>query len=94
MIVVEFIKNYWSQLLCLGGVASTMVAFILTLFSAIKCLLRNDILSIYLDHKEEKSISLYEKEAIMLSYTLYKKLHGNSFVEKIVEEVNTWKIIN
>lgn len=92
--IMKFIKDYWSQILFFAAFLSTMVAILSTVFAAIKCLLRNDILSIYLEHKETKTISLYEKEAVMMSYALYKKLKGNSFVDKIIEEVNTWKTIN
>lgn len=92
--IMKFIKDYWSQILFLAAFLSTMVAILSTVFAAIKCLLRNDILSIYLEHKETKTISLYEKEVVMMSYALYKKLKGNSFVDKIIEEVNTWKTIN
>ena len=43
------------------------------------------------EYKEKKEIPLYDFEAISLSYALYSKLKGNSFVSSIWEEVKTWK---
>ena len=44
--IMKFIKDYWSQILFFAAFLSTMVAILSTVFAAIKCLLRNDILSI------------------------------------------------
>lgn len=94
MTILQFIKEYWVQIIFLSGVIGSSIAFLKNYREATKCSLRNDILSFYLLHKEEKRISLYEKESIMLSYAIYKKLRGNSFVDRIVAEVNTWSVTN
>lgn len=94
MIVLHFIKDYWVQIIFLIGTIGSILNFFRNYNAATKCSLRNDILSFYLSHKEEKQITLYEKEAIMLSYAIYKKMRGNSFVKNIVDEINSWKVIN
>lgn len=58
-----------------------------------KCLLRNNILEIYYNNLEKKELILYEYENIAYMYNQYKALEGNSFVDKIWEEIQSWKII-
>lgn len=58
-----------------------------------RCLLRNHITSIYFRHCEEKTIMEWEYENLTRLYTQYKKLGGNSFVDKIWNEVQSWKVI-
>lgn len=89
MQILNFIKEYWTQLIFLIAI----IFFIINWVSATKCSLRNDILQIYGCCKDKKEISLYEFEAISLSYGLYKKLHGNSFVDSIYKEIQEFKKI-
>jgi len=89
-----FIKEYWSQITFLLPILIALAIFIKAMVEAVKCLLRNDILAIYDRCKESKSITKWQLEAIEHSYTLYKKLRGNSFVENIVNIVRTFKIVD
>lgn len=89
MNILVFLKDYWSQLVFLIAI----IFFIINWIRATKCSLRNDILQIYDQCKDSKEISLYQLEAISLSYELYKKLKGNSFVESIYNEVQNYKKI-
>ena len=89
MKVLTFIKEYWTQIFFLIAV----IFFILNWIKATKCSLRNDILQIYDQCRNDKKITLYQLEAISLSYELYKKLKGNSFVESIYKEVQTYEKI-
>ena len=59
-----------------------------------KCLLRSDMLRIYYHHREEQIIRQYEFENFIFLYEAYKALKGNSFIDKIYEEVHTWEIIS
>lgn len=88
-----FIKDYWIQLVFLIGVLLGFYRMALALIEGVKCSLRNDILQIYDNCKETKEIHKYDLEAIELSSQLYFKLKGNSFVQEIVKEVETFKII-
>jgi hypothetical protein len=59
-----------------------------------KCLLRTDMLKIYYNNREKQEIRQYEYENFILLYEAYKTLKGNSFIDKIYEEVHSWEIIN
>ena len=59
-----------------------------------KCTLRNDILDIYDRCKDQKKITHYQLQSLMYSYDRYKKLHGNSFVDEIVERVDKFELID
>lgn len=58
-----------------------------------KCLLRSDMLTIYYNNRETQKIRQYEYENFVLLYEAYKALKGNSFIDKIYEEVHSWEII-
>lgn len=57
-----------------------------------KALLRADMLRTYYHHNEHDSIRQYEYENFILEYKAYKALGGNSFIDKIYDEVKTWDI--
>ena len=59
-----------------------------------KCSLRNDMLHIYYKCKESKQIRQYELENFILLYRAYKRMGGNSFIDRIYEEVITWEVIS
>ena len=61
--------------------------------NGIKCLLRSEILAIYYKHKDSEKIRQYEYENFVFLYEAYKSLGGNSFIDKIYEEVKTWEVI-
>lgn len=90
---MQFLKDYWPQILYAIGIAGVIITQIWTSRNATKCSLRNDILQIYTECKDQKKITLYQLEAISISYELYKKLKGNSFVQAIYNEVQTYEKI-
>lgn len=57
-----------------------------------KCLLRGEMLHTYYKHHEENRIRQYEYENFIYSYKAYKALGGNSFIDKIYREVQTWEV--
>ena len=57
-----------------------------------KCQLRSDMLRTYYKHKDDKIIRQYDYENFVLMYKAYKALKGNSFIDKIKEEVIKWKV--
>lgn len=59
----------------------------------VKCLLRSDMLHIYYRHKDTEKTRQYEYENFVMLYGAYKALGGNSFIDKIYEEVRTWEVI-
>lgn len=91
---MKFITEYWTQIIFILGVFGTLATFILITIEGVKCSLRNDILQIYEDCKEEKKLNQYQLEAILKSAELYFKLRGNSFVKEIVEKIKSWEVID
>lgn len=59
-----------------------------------KCQLRNEMLRIYYRHDETKKIRQYELENFILLYEAYKALKGNSFIDKIYNEVIKWEVVS
>lgn len=94
MTVLHFVKDYWAQIVFLITLISTLVVLIKSIIEAIKCLLRNDILQIYDECKINKKITKYQLQAVELSYALYKKLKGNSFVDDIVSQMRNYEIVD
>lgn len=94
MIVIDFIVKYWGQIIFLGGLFIGIGKYQLAQTRAIKCSLRNDILEIWDKCRVEKKITKYQLQALELSYTEYKKLKGNSFVDDIHERVKLFEIID
>lgn len=91
--ILDLITKYWALILFFGGFLITMGKYQMAQTRAIKCSLRNDILEIWDRCKNDKKITKFQLEAIELSYTEYKKLKGNSFVDSIHEKIKTFDIV-
>lgn len=59
-----------------------------------KCQLRSDMLQIYYHNRERGKIRQYEYENFVMLYEAYKALKGNSFIDKIYKEVQSWEVIS
>lgn len=92
--ILDLVSKYWALILFFGGFLITMGKYQMAQTRAIKCSLRNDILEIWDKCRDKKTITKYQLEAIELSYTEYKKLKGNSFVDDIHERVKKFEIID
>ncbi len=57
-----------------------------------KCLLRSSMLRTYYRNRERKTIRQYEFENFQLEYRAYKALGGNSFIDKIRDEIVRWAV--
>ena len=77
----------------LGVIVPVLVA-IRKLKEGMKCQLRSDMLTIYYHNREAKQIRQYELENFVKLYEAYKALGGNSFIDKIYEEVMGWEVIS
>ena len=59
-----------------------------------KCLLRSEMLQIYYRGKERgETLRQYEFENFCLLYAAYKAEKGNSFIDKINEEVKKMEVV-
>lgn len=61
--------------------------------SAIKGLLRAQMVNVYYEYQPQKKTSHYIKEAWLMNYEAYKELGGNSFIDTLKEDVEDWEVI-
>lgn len=75
------------------GVIVPVIVSIKKVATGTKCQLRSEMLRIYYHCRESKVIRQFEYENFVLLYEAYKALKGNSFIDKIYEEVHEWEIV-
>lgn len=75
------------------GVLIPVIVCMTKLANGAKCQLRSEMLRIYYHNREAETIRQYEYENFVMLYEAYKALKGNSFIDKIYREVQTWEII-
>ena len=75
------------------GVIVPVVMTVKKIASGTRCQLRSQMLEIYYHNCDTGVIRQYEYENFVYLYEAYKALKGNSFIDKIYKEVQTWKII-
>lgn len=81
------------EIITLIGVVAACIVSISKVMNGTKCLLRSEMLRIYYRHSDSGEIRQYEYENFVFLYEAYKALKGNSFIDKIYEEVRSWEII-
>lgn len=77
----------------MGLIFVPLFIFIKNLANGMRCQLRSDMLHIYYGNKDDKKIRQYELENFVYLYKAYKALRGNSFIDKIYEEVMKWEVV-
>lgn len=75
------------------GVITPIIVTVKKIATGTRCQLRSEMLRIYYHNREAKVIRQYEYENFVFLYEAYKALKGNSFIDKIYEEVKEWEII-
>ena len=83
-----------SAAVTLVGLVASFVVTISKVMDGQRCLLRSEMLRIYYHNKDRGEIRQYEYENFVLLYEAYKKLKGNSFIDKIYREVQKLKVIS
>ena len=76
------------------GVIIPVIVFILKIINAQRCQLRSEMLRIYYRHQQTGVIRQYEYENFVMLYQAYKALKGNSFIDKIYKEVQSWTVVS
>lgn len=76
------------------GVITPIIISVKRISNGTKCQLRSEMLRIYYKNREAQVIRQYEYENFIYLYEAYKALRGNSFIDKIYEEVRSWDIVN
>ena len=74
------------------SVLTPCVVVIICLINGMKCLLRSEMLRTYYHNKDNEKIRQYENENFIFLYKAYKALRGNSFIDKIYKEVQSWEV--
>lgn len=82
-----------TELGILLAVIIPILVWIKKLANGSKCQLRSEMLRIYYHNKDKDKIRQYEYENFVYLYDAYKALKGNSFIDKIYDEVKSWEII-
>lgn len=77
----------------LVGVVVPLIVTIKKVANGTKCQLRSEMLRIYYRHLDERSLRQYEFENFVALYEAYKALGGNSFIDRIYNEVRQWTIL-
>lgn len=76
------------------GVIVPVIVAIRKISTGTRCQLRSEMLRIYYHHHESGKIRQYEYENFVMLYEAYKALKGNSFIDKIYNEVRSWEIVS
>lgn len=76
------------------GVIFPVIVWIRKVANGQRCQLRSEMLRIYYHHSKTGIIRQYEYENFVMLYEAYKALKGNSFIDKIYKEVQSWEIIS
>lgn len=76
------------------GVFISFAVWINRIANGQKCQLRSDMLRIYYHNRESETIRQYEFENFVMLYEAYKALKGNSFIDKINKEVQSWEVVS
>ena len=76
------------------GVIVPVIVSIRKISNGTKCQLRSEMLRIYYHNRQAETIRQYEYENFVMLYEAYKALKGNSFIDKIYKEVQSWEIIS
>lgn len=71
-----------------------VIVFVKKIATGTKCQLRSEMLRTYYHNREAKKIRQYEFENFVMLYEAYKALKGNSFIDKIYEEVESWEVVS
>ena len=58
-----------------------------------RCLLRSEIVRLYYRHHDDQKLREYEFKNMKQCYDAYKALGGNSFIDRIEEEMREWDIV-
>ncbi len=91
----------WREWIAIGTEIAALIAALVPVFISIrkisegtKCQLRSEMLRIYYHHREREELRQYELENFIMLYGAYKALKGNSFIDRIYDEVIRWEVVS
>ena len=89
---ITLITTLIAEISVLLGVIIPIIITIRKIANGTKCQLRSEMLRLYYHHRDSKTIRQFEYENFVFLYEAYKALNGNSFIDRIYNEVKTWTI--
>ena len=75
------------------GTLAPVIIHMKKLAAGARCQLRSEMLRIYYHNREAGIIRQFEYENFVMLYEAYKALKGNSFIDKIYRELQSWEIV-
>lgn len=93
MNTITMIATLIGEIGVLLGVIIPVIIWIMKIANGQKCQLRSEMLQIYYHNRGTGEIRQYEYENFVYLYEAYKALKGNSFIDKIYKEVQSWEIV-
>ena len=90
---IEVLSALVAEIGVLLGVIIPVIVTIRKISTGTKCQLRAEMLRTYYRNRETGTIRQYEYENFIMLYEAYKALKGNSFIDKIYKEVQSWEVI-
>lgn len=88
-----------AEIIAISTEIITLIGVVIPVFSNIskiaagqRCQLRSEMLRIYYKHQDEKAIKEYELENFIKLYGAYKALNGNSFIDRVYDDVMQWQV--
>ena len=90
---ITALVTFIGEVSILISVIVPVIVWIRKLTEGMKCQLRSEMLRIYYHNQDNGKVRQYEYENFVFLYSAYKALKGNSFIDKIYREVQTWEII-
>lgn len=91
---LTLITAFIAEVTVLLGVLVPVIVCIRKIGNGTKCQLRSEMLRIYYHNRERQVIRQYEYENFVYLYEAYKALKGNSFIDKIYDEVKAWEVVS
>lgn len=82
------------EVVAIVGFVVPVIVTVRKIGAGTRCQLRSEMLRIYYHNREREEIKQYELENFIMLYEAYKALKGNSFIDKIRDEVLDWKVIS
>lgn len=92
--IITMVATLIGEIGVLIGVLRPVISDMRKVSEGTKCQLRSEMLHIYYRNHEKGTIRQYELENFVMLYEAYKALKGNSFIDKIYNEVMSWEVIS
>lgn len=90
---ITAIATLIAEISVLLGVVVPVIKSVNKIKTGVKCQLRSEMLRVYYHNHEKETIRQFEFENFVALYEAYKSLNGNSFIDKIYDEVKKWEIV-